>query len=369
VGDDVAIEIDEVIAPMAAPVADPMATAASLGSAALAGVRTLVPGVVAASAIAAVATAIGGVAPVVGAPVVAIVCGIAISAIRRPSSRLRPGIAFTSKKVLQGSIVALGFGLSLGQVLTTGGRSLPVLLGTLVAALGVAFVAGRALRLRPDLNTLIGVGTAICGASAIAATDAVIDADEADVSYAIATIFTFNVVAVLLYPSLGHAFGFSQHTFGLWAGTAINDLSSVVAAATIYGHTAASVGVVVKLTRTLAIIPISLGLAALRARRRTPSPDGAVTRRVELRRILPLFIVAFLAAVVWNTVGLVPGGWHHGLSDLATWMITAALAAIGLSTDFSHIRRAGLRPIALGAILWATVGLTSLGLQAVTGAR
>jgi len=361
VGDEIAIEIDEV--------ATPVAAAVSLGTTALSGVRALVPGVAAASAIAAVATAIGGVAPVVGAPVVAIVCGIAISAVRRPSSRLRPGIAFTSKKVLQGSIVALGFGLSLGQVLATGGRSLPVLLGTLVAALAVAFVAGRALRLHPDLNTLIGVGTAICGASAIAATDAVIDADEADVSYAIATIFTFNVVAVLCYPTLGHALGFSQHTFGLWAGTAINDLSSVVAAATIYGHTAASVGVVVKLTRTLAIIPISLGLAAWRARRRTPSVDGTAARRVELRRILPLFIVAFLAAVVWNTVGLVPTGWHHGLSDLATWMITAALAAIGLSTDFSHIRRAGLRPIALGAILWATVGLTSLGLQAVTGTR
>ncbi len=335
-------------------------------------VVALLPGVLASVALAAAATFVGGLAPVVGAPVIAIVCGIVIAVVRRPSARFKPGISFVSKSVLQGSIVVLGLGLSLSQVLSTGTRSLPVLVGTLVAALGVAWLAGRLLRLPADLATLVGVGTAICGASAIAATDAVIDADEADVSYAIATIFTFNVVAVLLYPTLGHVFGFSQRTFGLWAGTAINDLSSVVAASTTYGHAAASYGVIVKLTRTLAIIPIALGLAALRGRRREAVAEGriegrTVRRRMDLRRVLPVFIVFFVGAVAVNTVGLVPAGWHHSLSNLATWMITAALAAIGLSTDVGHIRRAGLRPLVLGAILWLTVGLASLGLQALTG--
>lgn len=329
--------------------------------------ESILPGLGSAAAIAAVATPLGGLAPVVGAPVIAILCGIAISLVKRPTARLKPGIAFTSKKVLQGSIVVLGSGLSLGQVLSVGGRSLPVLLGTLVVALVMAWLVGRLLGLRTDLRTLIGVGTAICGASAIAATDAVIDADEADVSYAIATIFTFNVVAVLLYPTLGHAFGFSQHTFGLWAGTAINDVSSVVAASTTYGHTAVSYGVIVKLTRTLAIIPICLSLAALRGWRREEASELASGGRIDLRRIVPMFIVVFVGAVVANTIGLVPSGWHHPLSDLSTWMITAALAAIGLSTDVGHIRRAGFRPLALGAILWLTVGLTSLGLQALTG--
>jgi uncharacterized integral membrane protein (TIGR00698 family) len=334
---------------------------------ALARSRALLPGVSLVAAVAAGATLLGGVAPVVGAPVFAVLSGIAIATVRAPSARLRPGIAFSSKKVLQGSIVLMGLGLSLGQVLSTGGRSLPVLLGTLVAALGMAWVAGRLLGVRGGTRTLIGVGTAICGASAIAATDAVIGADEADVSYSIATIFTFNVVAVLLYPSLGHLLGLSQHSFGLWAGTAINDVSSVVAASTIYGHTAASYGVIVKLTRTLAIIPICLGLAAIRSRRAKDSAGEPATRHVSVRRVVPLFIVAFIAAVAANTIGLVPAAWHHGLSDLSTWMITAALAAIGLSTDVGHIRRAGLRPLALGAVLWATVGLTSLGLQALTG--
>jgi uncharacterized integral membrane protein (TIGR00698 family) len=329
--------------------------------------RVLLPGVGCAVAVAVVATLLGGLAPVVGAPVFGVLGGIAIAIVRKPPARLRPGITFTSKKVLQGSIVLMGLGLSLGQVLSTGARSLPVLLGTLVAALVMAWLAGRMLGLRGATRTLIGVGTAICGASAIAATDAVIDADEADVSYAIATIFAFNIVAVLLYPTLGHALGFSQHSFGLWAGTAINDLSSVVAACTIYGHAAASYGVVVKLTRTLAIIPICLGLAAARGWHGKDTTERSVARRVTVRRIVPGFIAVFLAAVVVNTIGLIPVAWHHGLSDLSTWMITAALSAIGLSTDVRHIRRTGLRPLALGAVLWITVGLTSLGLQVLTG--
>ena len=339
----------------------------------------LVPGMAAAAGIAAAATIVGGLVPIVGAPVFAIVTGIIVSAVRPPSGRLQPGLAFTGKRVLQGSIVVLGLGLSLRQVLSTGQGSLPVLLGTLVVALAVAWAAGRALGLRSDLNILVGVGTAICGASAIAATDAVIGADEADVSYAIATIFTFNVVAVLLYPSLGHLLGLSQHAFGLWAGTAINDMSSVAAASTIYGHAAASYGIVVKLTRTLAIVPICMGLAAWRNRRSVAAagapagphaagPHPAAPRaKFALRRVVPLFILGFAAAVTLNTVGLVPSHWHHGLSGLATYMITAALAAIGLSTNPGHVRRAGPRPILLGAILWATVGVVSLGLQAATG--
>jgi uncharacterized integral membrane protein (TIGR00698 family) len=335
-------------------------------------ITALAPGIGAAAAIAAVATVLGGAVPVVGAPVFAIVAGIAVAVICPPGRHLEPGLAFTGRKVLQGSITVLGLGLSLRQVATTGASSLPVLAGTLFAALAMAWVVGRALRLRTDLATLIGIGTAICGASAIAATDAVIDADDADVSYAIATIFTFNVVAVVAYPSLGHLLGLSQHAFGLWAGTAINDVSSVVAASTVYGHPAASYAVVVKLTRTLAIIPICVALSAWRRRQVPPSADPGPNptprpSHPDLRRIVPMFIVFFVAAVAANTIGIVPPSWHHGLSDLATWMITAALAAIGLSTKARQVRAAGARPILLGAVLWATVGIVSLALQAATG--
>jgi uncharacterized integral membrane protein (TIGR00698 family) len=321
-----------------------------------------VPGVLASVAIALVATVAGKHLPLIGGPVSAIIIGLAVSTFLPVRDRLGPGLRFTSRYVLQGSIVVLGLGLSLRQVVSIGGGALPVLVGTLVSALVVAWVAGKALRLRGDVATLIGVGTAICGASAIAATDAVIEADEADVSYAVTTIFLFNVVAVITYPLLGHLAGLSQHAFGLFAGTAVNDTSSVVAATNVYGHQAATYGLVVKLTRTLAIIPVCLGLAAWR-RGRGASAGGTPP----MRSLMPLFLLGFVAAVIANTGGLVPAPLHHGLSTLATWMITAALAAVGLSSRVGQIRKAGFRPILLGAILWATVGLSSLALQVVTG--
>jgi uncharacterized integral membrane protein (TIGR00698 family) len=327
------------------------------------------PGVGIAGALTAVATVLGHLAPVVGAPVFAIVGGIFASVFWRPTSTIQPGLGFVSKYVLQGSIVVLGTGLSFHQVLSTGSSSLPVLVGTLTVALVGAAVIGRQMGIERDLRTLIGVGTGICGASAIAATDAVMDASEADVSYAIATIFTFNVAAVLTFPTIGHLLDLSPHAFGLWAGTAVNDMSSVVAASSIFGHGATSTAVVVKLTRTLMIIPISVGLAFWRARRSrqqrptVPRPSALT----HVRRILPVFIGWFLVAVTANTVGLIPHSWHIGLADVAQVMITGALAAIGLSTRVRNIRRAGLRPLALGAILWGAVGLTSLGLQLATG--
>lgn len=383
--DDVAPPSEEIVTP-----ATPPALSTGVLIRGFLGATSLLPGLAVVGGITLAATFLGGLLPVIGAPVFAILFGIAVAVVRPPSASMKPGIVFSSRKVLQGSIIVLGLELSLRQVLTTGESSLPVLLGTLVAALAMAWLLGRTLKLRSDLNLLIGVGTAICGASAIAAADATINADEADVSYAIATIFLFNVMAVLAYPSIGHLLGLSQHSFGLWAGTAINDTSSVVAASSIYGPAAASYGVVVKLTRTLAIVPICIGLALWRNRtgQRVESaataPDtagvdaasagsvddassAAPARRLPLRRVLPLFIIGFIAAVVLNTVGLVPGPWHHGLADLATWMITAALAAIGLSTRPRNIRSAGPRPMLLGAALFVTVGLVSLGLQAATG--
>ena len=328
----------------------------------------LVPGLVPVAALTAVATVLGHLVPVVGAPVFAVLGGIGIALVRPPADRARPGLSFAAKTVLKASIVVLGTGLSFHEVLTIGGSSLPVLLGTLVVALLGAVALGRVLGVARDLRTLIGVGTGICGASAIAATDAVISASEADVSYAIATIFTFNVAAVLTFPTIGHALGLSPHAFGLWAGTAVNDLSSVVAASTIFGHGAATYAVVVKLTRTLMIIPIAIGLSTWRrnaAHRRVTTGEPGVTRG--LRHVVPVFIGWFLVAVTLNTVGLLPTGWHQPLSATAEGMITMALGAIGLSTRPRDIRHAGFRPLALGAILWVLVATTSLALQALTG--
>ncbi len=335
--------------------------------------RRVGPGLALASAIGLGASALAHVMPIVGAPVIAILIGILVALVRPANEGLRPGLHVANKRVLQVAIVLLGTGLSVHQVTSTGLSSLPVLLGTLVIALLAAWLIGRWLGVVGDVRTLIGVGTAICGASAIAATDAVIDAPEQDVAYAVATIFTFNVVAVLTFPILGHALHLSQHSFGLLAGTAVNDVSSVVAASSVYGHAASSYAIIVKLSRTLMIIPIALGLAAWRTRQAekpvvTNAHDATTgAARSRLVDIFPWFILWFVGAVALNSVGVISHGVSHALGTLAQLLIAIALAAIGLSTRLRDIRRAGLRPLALGASLWIVVTLASLGLQWATG--
>jgi uncharacterized integral membrane protein (TIGR00698 family) len=310
--------------------------------------------------IGAAATLLGRLVPIIGGPVFGIALGILVAAFIKPGAKLRPGLTVASRQVLQLAIVVLGFGLSLPAVLRAGAASLPVMLGTLAVALGGAFVLGRLLRVPGGVRTLVGVGTAICGASAIAAVTAVIDVSEVDVAYAMGTIFTFNIVAVLLFPVLGHLLGLSQHSFGLWAGTAVNDTSSVVAASYSYGSAAGSYGVIVKLTRSLMIIPVCIGLSVRRARR----PDQ---RTLPWRRMIPLFLVGFLAASAIDTAGLIPTSWHAGLGDAGVFLIAVALSGIGLSLEPAKLRQAGLRPLLLGAILWALVAVSSLALQAATG--
>ena len=341
--------------------------------------RSRLPGLALTLAIAVVATALGRLFPIVGGPVTGIVLGVALGAVIRPGVRLGPGITFSSHTLLQVSVVMLGTQLSLTQVVEVGGASLPVMLGTLGMCLLSAYWIGRWLGIAGNLRTLIGVGTGVCGASAIAAVTPVIGAAGVEVAYAMSTIFLFNILAVLTFPALGHLLGLSEHAFGLFAGTAVNDMSSVVATATTYGPAAANYAVVVKLTRTLLIIPISLGLSALATRRTrgTARLDAmtptATTRTSARRRILgtgrlvPWFLIGFLLVAALNSLGLVPAQAHPLLSEASIFLITVALSAIGLSTDLPGLLRAGPRPLILGASLWVIVSITSLGLQLVTG--
>ena len=320
-----------------------------------------VPGLALAAGIAIVATAFGHVVPIVGGPVSGIIIGVVLATMLRPAARLRIGIRTASKWVLQLSVVVLGSQLSLAQIAKVGLESLPVMIGTLVACLAAAWLIGRRLGIAGNLRTLIGVGTGVCGASAIAAVTPVIGAVGFDVAYAISTIFLFNIAAVLAFPIIGHLLGLSQHAFGLFAGTAVNDMSSVVATATTYGSAAANYAVVVKLVRTLMIIPISFGLAAWAGRR-----DAARTR-VNVLRLVPWFLIGFILVAAANSIGLIPAGAHSGLSTASVFLITIALSAVGLSTDLAGFSRAGAKPLILGASLWVIASLTSLGLQFATG--
>ncbi|GAA2906479.1 YeiH family protein [Streptomyces mexicanus] len=363
------------------------------GMARLSGGLARLPGLALATGIAVVATALGRLAPVVGGPVTGIVLGVLVAVAVRPGDRLRPGIAFAGRGVLQAAVVVLGAQLSLGQVVRVGVGSLPVMIATLAACLAAAYWLGRRLGIGGDLRTLIGVGTGICGASAIAAVTPVIGAAEAEVAYAVSTIFVFNIAAVLTFPALGHLLDMGQHAFGLFAGTAVNDMSSVVAAATTYGGPAADQAVVVKLARTLLIVPVCLGLAALarrRARRAAGAAAAGVTEsdraatgvaengttaagatdgttraagRVRVGRLIPWFLVGFLVLAAANTAGLVPSAAHGPLGTLSVFLITVALSAIGLSTEPARLRRTGPAPLLLGGCLWIVVSLTSLATQ------
>jgi uncharacterized integral membrane protein (TIGR00698 family) len=230
----------------------------------------------------------------------------------------------------------------------------------------MAQLVGRRLGIGSDLRTLIGVGTAICGASAIAAVSPIIRARSNQIAYAISTIFLFNIVAVLAFPPLGHALGMNQQAFGLFAGTAVNDTSSVVAAASVYGHSATEHAVVIKLVRTLMIIPICLALAGLVRRRDARADGGQAGSRLYLRTLVPWFLVGFLLMAAANSAKLVPTTAHAVLAQLSLFGITTALAAVGLSTDLAELRRTGPRPLLLGLILWVTVSVTSLLLQWAT---
>lgn len=321
------------------------------------------PGLLLSVGIALLALGLGKRVPLIGGPVFGIVLGILVRNTVAPGGSYTPGIQFAGKQVLQWSIIALGFGLSLNQVAKTGLESLSVTLVTMTVAFLTAWGLGRLLKVQDKLKILIGVGTAICGGSAIAAVTPIIKPDEHDTAFAISTIFLFNLVAVLLFPLLGHLLHLSDLGFGLWAGTAINDTSSVVAAGYSFSKEAGDYATIVKLTRATLIIPICLILAFATAWKQ--KKQGATD--FSLARIFPWFILWFLVASAIRTAGLVPVAIQPALHLAAEFLIIVALTAIGLSANLRKMASTGARPILLGLGVWAAVAVSSLIVQLVIG--
>ncbi|MEO8778399.1 MAG: YeiH family protein [Rhodanobacter sp.] len=330
--------------------------------------RNCAPGLLLAVAIGVVALLLGRWAPLIGGPVFGIVLGILVRNLFTPDARFTPGIQFGGKQILQWSIIALGFGLSLTQVAKTGLESLWVTMITMTVAFLSAWGLGRWLGVHDKLKILIGVGTAICGGSAIAAVTPIIRADEHDTAFAISTIFLFNVIAVLLFPLLGHLMHMSDLGFGLWAGTAINDTSSVVAAGYSYSHAAGDYATIVKLTRATLIIPVCLVIAfVVAAREKRKQAQAGGTGHFSLAGIFPWFILWFLVASGIRTIGLIPVAIQPALHMLAEFLIIVALSAIGLSANLRRMISSGARPILLGLGVWIAVAVSSLLVQRVIG--
>jgi uncharacterized integral membrane protein (TIGR00698 family) len=308
--------------------------------------------------IALISTPLGNKFPIIGASVFGIVIGIIINNTLGKPKGTEYGINFTSKKILQWSIVLLGFGLSFRQVAKTGIESLSVTLITVSIAFITAYIFGRLLKIPKNLSSLIGVGTAICGGSAIAAVSPIIEADDMEITYAISTIFFFNIIAVLIFPSLGHLLNLTDKGFGLWAGTAVNDTSSVVAAGYIYSNMAGDYATIVKLTRSILIIPVALIFATITARKKSKESTD-----FSFKKIFPWFILWFLVASLINTMGILPQELINNISRLGKFMIVMALSAVCLNANFKKMLKSGLNPIILGGIVWTSVASSSLVVQ------
>lgn len=257
----------------------------------------------------------------------------------------RDGTRRNTTTLLQASVVCLGFGMNLRQVLKAG-RS-----GFVYTALGICFalavgtMLARALRVKPTAGFLISTGTAICGGSAIAAVGPVAGASEEEMSVALGTVFILNSVALLTFPWIGAALHLSQTQFGLWAALAIHDTSSVVGAAAKYGALALAVGTTVKLARALWIVPMCLGTAAV--------------KHSQARIKWPWFIALFLLAAVANS--FLPGeaAIFHGFYRLGIVGLTATLFLIGSTVSRDTLKSVGPRPLLQGVLLWIVVALTS----------
>ena len=299
----------------------------------------------------------GTLFPVVGGPVLGITLGIGVASLWKLPESSRKGIKFTSKYILQLAVILLGFEMNMASVIQTGQQSIWVIILTLTAAFITAVTAGRYLKLNTKLYTLIGVGTAICGGSAIAAASSAIDAEDQDISYSISTIFLFNVIAVFLFPLLGHLLHLTDTGFGMWAGTAINDTSSVVAAGYSYSNVAGNFATIVKLTRSLMIVPVTLTLAYLFSRKNQSSATFNFTK------VFPWFVLGFLLAAVLSSVGIVPVTSAHNLALTGKFLIITAMAAIGLNTNVQAFIKAGPKALVLGAVTWLVVMLSSLAIQ------
>lgn len=328
--------------------------------------RSHLPGLLVVAVIASAATVLGAHVPIVGAPVSALLAGAVLAALRprlvADDGRAGPGLDFTRARLLQLAVVLLGLSLPFGTVLSVGHRAGVVVGGTLAVGAVCAALVGWLLGMDRDSATLVAVGTTICGASAIAAATAVIRPRRDVVALSLGIIFVFNIVAVLVFPPVGRMLGLSQEGFGLWAGTAINDTSSVLAAGVAFGPVAATFAVVVKLVRSLAIVPMCVGLHLAR-RNREPG------ERFALHKVVPGFVMAFLLASAVAATGVIPAAWNAPLLHTSSWLIAAVLAAVGTSLTWQRVRAAGARPLLFGGLLGLALAAASLGLQYAAGWR
>ena len=295
-----------------------------------------------------------------GASIIALFTGTIINSFFHPDW-MKPALKFTSKKILKAAIVLLGASLSVGTIVSVGKMTFFVMIFTFAMCFGGGYFIRKLFGLNWKLSNLISAGTGICGGSAVAAIAPVIDADDKDIAFAMSSTFLFDMVMVALYPLMGRALGMSDIAYGIWSGTSVNDTASVVASGYAFSEAAGDFATMVKLTRTIAIIPTVLVFAWIGTRIKQKEMNSASNgQRVNLWKIIPWFIGGFLLLAILNSVGVIPAELSGVLKTASKFLMVTALAAIGLNTSITDFKKAGLAPMFYGVTIDTLVTLTAL---------
>ena len=333
------------------------------------------PGIILSVGVAILACWLESLLPIhlIGSAVIAMFIGMILNHFLRNTKVFASGLKFTSKKILKFAIILLGLSLNITTILNVGKMSLTVMIFTLLTCFGGGYFIGKALGLNWKLSNLISAGTGICGGSAIAAIAPTIDADDNDVAYAMSATFLFDMAMIVLFPIMGQAMGMTDQAFGIWAGTAVNDTSSVVATGYAFSEGAGDFATMVKLTRTLAIIPtvITFAFVQLRLKRKEALANSQNVSELKanfsITKIFPWFILGFLAMSIVASVFPIPAAVVSGTKSTSKFLMVCALAAIGLNTSFSSMKKAGIRPMIHGFIISALVVIVALFVEIAMG--
>ncbi len=326
-------------------------------------------GVTAIALLAVAARLLGKISGPIPDVVIGLVAGGIIGNTVGVPTALRPAIAFVLRYVLRTAIVLFGLGLSIAAVVKIGGATVALVAACFAIALILGFVVARVFRLRGNVGPLIGAGTAICGGSAILAIGPILGAADEEIAYALTTIFAFNIVALLAYPPIGHALRLSNVAFGAWTGTAVNDTSVVVATGYAFSHIAGATATIVKLTRTVFLVPLALGIGLVAARRAGTAHASGTGLAARVRATVPWFVVFFVVAAGLRSTGAVPAPLLAACAQLAAFLIVMVLVAVGLNVDLRKMTALGPTPLVAGFVLATTMSLISFGLVAALHIR
>lgn len=298
---------------------------------------------------------------ILGASIIALFMGTIINSFFHPAW-IKPALKFTSKKILKLAIILLGASLSVNVIMSVGKMTFFVMIFTFAMCFGGGYFIRKMFGLNWKLSNLISAGTGICGGSAVAAIAPVIDADDKDIAFAMSSTFLFDMVMIALYPIMGRLLGMSDIAYGIWAGTSVNDTASVVASGYAFSEAAGDFATMVKLTRTIAIIPTVLVFAYIGTRiKRKEMQAEADGKKVNILKIIPWFICGFLALAILNSIGFIPASVSGIMKTASKFLMVTALAAIGLGTSITDFKKAGFAPMLYGITIDTLVTLTALG--------